>query len=226
MERLGDTLRAALQRLEQSGAINDEAAAAHAAYGAQMEAAVARARRRENLIRGGIYRAMKPEIRAAIIRGELAILPEPSGRSLKIVRRWAASSAAPAVLGLQGARGCGKSVACQELIAEHGGYLRSASQVASAFASRAPEAMAEQMLMRTCSLLVIDDLGTEHQRDRDWMKLALRELLEARLGSSTLITTNHTLEETLALYPDERIASRAAQIAWLVDSGPDLRSAA
>jgi len=221
MERLGAALKETLERLAKSGAVDDAKAKAHITYGEQMQREVERAKRRDNLYRAGALQSIPADMRDAIVAGRLELVT----RSLEIVRRWHGNPEAPACVALQGGTGSGKSVAAAWLLAERGGLLRSAQQVVRAFASRALDAVEDQERMLRCGLLVLDDLGTEHERDRGWMTLALRELLESRQAMRTLITTNLTLEQALAAYADERIASRAARIAWLTCVGEDMRRA-
>lgn len=219
MERLGDALRATLERLAASGAVDDDSARQHAAYGEQMRREVEMSRRLESLRRAGALHAVTPNVRRAIERDTL----DASTRAMAIAQRWHRNPDAPPCLAMQGGTGTGKSVAAAWLLAQRGGYLRSAQQVVRAFASRALDAVEEQESMIRCGLLVIDDLGTEHARDREWMTLALRELLEMRQASRTLISTNLTREQALARYADHRIASRAQRIAWLACDGEDMR---
>lgn len=221
MEHLGTTLKKALERLAASGAVDDEKARQHIAYGEQMQREVERAKRRERLEQAGALQSVALDVRNAIVNGTL----QPTTRSLVIVQRWIANADAPACLALRGGTGSGKTVASAWLLAQRGGYLRSAQQVVRAFASRSIESVREQETMLRCALLVLDDLGTEHERDRKWMTLALRELLESRQSARTLITTNLTLDQALAAYDDERIASRAQRIAWLACEGEDMRRA-
>lgn len=82
--------------------------------------------------------------------------------------------------------------------------------------------------MRTCKLLVVDDLGTEHSPS-GWAMSRLDALITARwdAGRKTLLTTNLQLEEFAAKY-GVRIASRVNGdlLGWRYLGGADLRVAA
>lgn len=218
------SLAAVLERVQQSGAVDDDAARDREAYGRRMQADLDAARRRENLSRCGRLHALKPALRDALLAGSF----EPRSKSQRAVRKWLAQSEL-LLLVLQGGPGCGKTAASDSAHAERGGYVRSAQQVARAFSSRSPGAVEEQERMLWTPLLTIDDLGTEASRDRESVTVALRELLESRGGLRTIITTNLTQQQVLADYADERIVSRLQPAidagAWVIDPGPDLRKA-
>jgi DNA replication protein DnaC len=186
-----------------------------------MEQDVLRAKRRERLWRAGLIDALDAPVRAAIVRGELA----SDGVSLQAVRVWLEDDRAPRGMTLQGGTGCGKTVACAYAIAELGGQIRSAAQIVRSFGSRALDAVEDQEQVLACRMLVLDDLGSEHERDREWMVLALRELLESRQSLRTLITTNLSRSALSHAYGDERIASRLERVVWVADPGPDRRRA-
>jgi DNA replication protein DnaC len=79
--------------------------------------------------------------------------------------------------------------------------------------------------MCSAGLFVLDDLGSELADRVEAMVAALRELLETRQHLRTIITTNLTRELWAQRYPDARIKSRMARVAWVSDKGPDLRPA-
>jgi DNA replication protein DnaC len=186
-----------------------------------MEESVRRAKRREHLFRANLINALEPHIRDALIDGSLG----GDGLSLRAVRKWVSTPSAPRGIALQGGTGCGKTVACAFAIAEFGGQIRSAAQVVRSFGSKAAHAVEDQELMLSCRVLLLDDLGAEHARDREWMVVALRELLESRQSLRTLITTNLSRLALSHAYGDERIASRLERVVWVADPGPDRRRA-
>jgi len=218
--RLGDALRDVLARVERSGAVDDEAALEHERGKHEARQNIERDQRRERIRVSGVALALTGPVMDALVRGRL----EPRGTSQRAAERWLAPGKPP-VLVLQGGAGCGKTVAAAMALAQFGGLQRPAASVVRAFASRALDATAEQERMLATRLLVLDDLGTEHSRDREWMVLALRELLEARQGARTLITTNLAREQAIEAYRDPRIESRLKVVAWVRDTGPDLRGA-
>jgi DNA replication protein DnaC len=75
-------------------------------------------------------------------------------------------------------------------------------------------------------LLVLDDLGREHPRDRSDMATALMEVIDQHRNSErrTIITTNLGWGDFQAHYGNERLLSRLVQSGdWFSDSGADLR---
>lgn len=128
-----------------------------------------------------------------------------------------------AILVLAGAPGRGKSVAaCAWLVAVQG----SVRWVSAGSLSRgiAYDEEAFQRLARV-GRLVIDDVGTEYQDQKDRYLATFGELLDARFGNkrATLLTTNLTPEVFKERY-GERMASRLNEDgAFIVCGGPDLR---
>jgi DNA replication protein DnaC len=210
----------AIQRASEAYPTDEQAIARDNEF-REMEEGVRRAKRRENLFRANLIAALEPHVRDALIDGKLG----SDGLSLRAVRKWVSTPSAPRGIALQGGTGCGKTVACAFAIAELGGQIRSAAQVVRSFGSKAGHAVEDQELMLSCRLLLLDDLGAEHPRDREWMVVALRELLESRQSLRTLITTNLSRSALSQAYADERIASRLERVVWVVDPGPDRRRA-
>lgn len=180
-------------------------------------------RRRERLQRERV--PLRAEMETAIAAGGGTL---SEGTSLRAVRRWLVSSAAPGVLMLTGDPGCGKTVAAALALAERGGRWRHAAQIVRTFAARFGPLLDEQELVLSPALLVIDDLGGEDKPQL--MAAALLEILDRRqYGSSryrTVITCRLDREATLTRYVDRRLLSRFCDrklVAWVRDKGPDRR---
>lgn len=180
--------------------------------------ALARAERRQLLQRAGA--GLAPAVRDSIVDGNLDL---DHTKALRAVVRWRARGQDYPTLVLRGERGTGKSVAAAWYCAQEGGVFRSASVIARAWASTTNQAANEQLLMCTLPVLVCDDVGTELEHQKAAMGAALRELLEARQGLHTIITTNLTRDAFALRWPDERLQSRLELCAWVHANGPDLR---
>lgn len=128
---------------------------------------------------------------------------------------------------LAGPPGSGKSIAAAEAIACCGGVWVSAQQLPRIFAANFGDQYEAQETVRTASLLVIDDLGTEQDSQR--MAAILIELLDARKSMSrhpTIATSNLTSASFLARYSaaGDRLSSRLAeQATWYADAAADMR---
>ena len=198
--------------------------AAREAEWQRLEAQQARADREQRLRRAGIWDALRPQDRKAIITGALNTDVTEAGH---VVRRWrdTAKGQEFPVLVLQGPSGCGKSVAGAWYIANHpsGGIARGATVVASAWSSTTNRASEERDAMCGAAVLELDDIGTEFRHQIEAVGAALRELIETRQGLRTIITTNLTQDAWAKRYPDARLASRIHRAAWRIVKGPDLR---
>lgn len=151
-------------------------------------------------------------------------------KALQAVQRWLDAGDVPATLVLSGGTGCGKTVAAAWGLVRCGGRWRTAQALCRLFAAQFGEQLEEQEGVVDCRLLVIDDLGTEHDAQR--MGEVLLEVIDQRQNASrtrTIISTNLSRKDFAARYSSERIASRfahpAGRVAWVSDQGADLRRA-
>lgn len=201
-------------------AIDDEAVAARERAMAAADAERERVARDARLRASGV--PLQGDRRAEVVRGTLDL---GFGTSIKAVVRWLALHDRPSPLVLQGGTGSGKSVAAAWALASLGGYCRSASQLAWTWQSNTVRAVDERDRLADCRLLVLDDIGTEHRRDCEWLSVALRDLFELRQRDEllTIITTNLSHQAWEQRYPDERIGSRLSRAAWVSDQGADRR---
>lgn len=218
MQTLRATLAAAVERLR--AAVEPGAAEREARF-AEAEEAVRRAERARRLRDAG---ATLPEpMRAAIVAGRVPTRTH-SGRA--VVSWW--SNPRETLLVLGGRTGCGKTTAASWAIAQHdrGGRLRPASVIAQLWRSGSYSAERARDELSSCGLLVVDDVGAEHQQQREWTAVALRDLIEVRLGEGlrTVLTTNLARAELERAYNDPRLTSRLLRARWVVDTGDDLRS--
>lgn len=177
--------------------------------------------RATRLERSGVDAELPDATRVAVLGGKLTEF-EP----LKVTRKWLASKTRPACLILAGSTGTGKTVAAADAIAQLGGLFVSARECEAAFASMfGAEAEYQKKLLTAC-LLVVDDLGTE--RDKDRMSDALTLILSRRASASrhpTILTANMSTAAFRARYNNERLMSRFAQSGqWVaIGSEQDLR---
>jgi len=103
------------------------------------------------------------------------------------VSSWLATSSAFLVLG--GGRGTGKTVAALHAIATCGGQIVTSVEIGRAWRNEHDEARALRARVLGAGLLVVDDVGTE--LDREAVKVAMQELINARQsGHRTIVTTN------------------------------------
>lgn len=145
-------------------------------------------------------------------------------RSLKAVRLWHSRSKDPYLV-LLGVPGCGKTVASSWAIAKVGGYYLSAKQAERTFAAQFGDAVDEQArIIAKLGLVVVDDIGTE--TNRDMFVAALFEILNGRQGGDrrTILTSNLTKDEFDAEYDDPRIVSRLRRATFIGDDSGDRRS--
>jgi DNA replication protein DnaC len=215
-----ERLRAVLARLEPL-IIDDEGAARIERNNRESAEAQARAGRKQRLDAERV--PLVEHCRKAIIAG--AAMPHV-GTSLEAVRRWLRKTDVPPWLFLRGGTGCGKSVASAYAIANGPGPVAwfSAQALERSFAAGfGPLADMQERAME-CSLLVIDDLGTERSSAK--LQPSLVRLLEARKNTDcrTVVTFNMPDSDFARRYSDPRITSRLGQQAvFVTDTGPDLR---
>jgi DNA replication protein DnaC len=207
--------------IDRARAATEPHADARAAAFAREEAAAARADRDGRLRAAGA--ALKPAMQAAIVLGKEPTATE-SGRRTAL---WLQDDRAPRTLVLQGATGCGKTVAACWALAQHrhGGRIRSASAVAMLWPSTRWQADAEREALIGCGVLVLDDVGAEHASRREWVAVAMRDILELRQREQlrTILTTNLPRRQLEQAYGDERVTSRLSEALWVTDPGRDLR---
>jgi hypothetical protein len=196
---------------------------------AQEQAAASKAQ--ASLVRAerlGHLRAERVPIRSA---AEVAIVLGTglaATKSLRVVSRWLLRTDVAPVLVLSGRPGCGKTVAGAWALAQRGGRYRTASQLARIFAATYGPLLEEQESLTRAPLLIVDDIGGEHDGER--LGAALLELIDARQHSATryrtVLTTNLSRDQLAHRYPSERLASRLNDpgiVVWVSDAGPDLR---
>lgn len=168
--------------------------------------------------------ALDPDMWRAITAAQYDPGRAKAGRT---VLAWLGTrGAAYPVLGLQGGAGVGKSTAACWWIANRsgGGHVRGATAIATAWSSSSVRASEDREWLCQCGALVLDDVGTEIRQHAEGMGAALRELLERRQGLRTIVTTNLSRDAWALRYPDARIASRMARVAWVVCTGQDMRT--
>jgi DNA replication protein DnaC len=145
-------------------------------------------------------------------------------RSVRAVRAFVRDLDA-SYLVLTGVTGCGKTVASVWGIAQVGGYYLDAKHLERTFASQFGEPVAEQQkILSKIGLVVIDDVGTE--TNRETFMSSLFEVLNRRQGGGrkTILTANETREHFLQAYGDARIASRLKRATFVGDASGDRRS--
>lgn len=157
--------------------------------------------------------------RGRIARGELK-----ETRFTDAIATWSTMTDRP-ILVLSSTVGRGKTVAAASALAEQRGRYVSAFDAARLFSSNYSEdADAVDRLIAT-PLLVLDDVGTEGDRER--MASALIRIVEGRRdrGKRTIITTNISRADFKARYPDPRLHSRLDQSSvYVSDKGDDMRA--
>lgn len=162
-----------------------------------------------------------PEIRRALIEGT----PLPlATTSVRAVRKWLTKRDVRPWLVLRGGTGCSKSTAAMWALCNgpKPAMWLDAPRAEQVFSAMWGDEVHEQQAALRCSLLVLDDLGTETSNAR--LGAILVRLLQNRqdLEHRTIVTLN--VESLQELYPDARVGSRLEQLAVIVDDkGPDLR---
>ncbi len=146
---------------------------------------------------------------------------------LEAVERWLGQEER-SVLMLMGPVGRGKTLCSANAIADNGGVFITAHRVLRLFASRyGRKVFEEQDRILEAGMLVIDDVGREHDKDAPLMCSTLLELVDARQAHRrTIITSNLMVAAFGARYHEPRLHSRLHHIARVFENdGPDLRRA-
>ena len=175
-------------------------------------------RRRERLRAAGVQ--LVDQVEAALVASELR-----ATSALVAVEQWFKHRRRPWLV-LSGPTGCGKSVSAAAVVAQvdSAAWIR-ADELARVFASSHSSLHAVQQQVRSCTLLIVDDLGTEPDAAR--MTEVLGVLADARMSARrrpTIVTTNIVKPRFLERYSDPRLHSRFAELAdWQALVGPDLR---
>jgi hypothetical protein len=189
-----------------------------------------RQRREERLAPTAFFAgpAVTPEDRAALIRGTL----RRSVHSLGLVMSWherfhgRRPGAHVPIVVLLGPTGRGKTVAGAWLIAEEGGKYVSALELAKRLCTmhwRDANWSAEVLSAR---VVVLDDVGTEPESDRDAAIAAMFEFVNKRQALAkafTLITANLTRAEFDARYGERTVARIMHSGRFVEAKGQDLR---
>lgn len=189
--------------------VNDERAAEIERSNRHAAALMLRSERRERLERESV--PVTRRMARALERDEFALRTT----ALRAVARWFTRQSptfdiAP-MLCLQGGAGSGKSVgAAWVFVRVSGAKWRSAVELMHIFSGYFGDDRAEQYMLRSCPLLVIDDVGRELEAESPRMGLVLTELLDYRKreGLLTLLTMNFSREQLGARYRLEPLHSR------------------
>lgn len=169
-------------------------------------------RRGARLESSGIMCEIPDDIRPALIAGTL-----PASEPLTATQAWMADRDRHPWIVLGGSTGVGKTCAAADAIAAEGGVFKTADEVVAAFAAMfGAEAQERERILRA-RVLVIDDVGTELDRDR--MLAALVTLLSKRasaMWTPTILTANMTANAFRERYKNERLMSRFAKsVKWV-----------
>lgn len=135
-------------------------------------------------------------------------------------REWL--KAATGVLLMLGTRGTGKTVAAAWIVSRHpyARYVKAREFVRLSMAAFGDDHLRYAELLEA-PLLVIDDLGTE--RDRERGKEALHDVVDDRLALPTIVISNMDKEAFKARY-DARTIDRLREVGTAVEfAGPSLR---
>lgn len=137
---------------------------------------------------------------------------------------WGDPNALP-WLCLAGGTGRGKTMALADLAARHTARYTTAEELSRVWGANYGPQYDEQLAARNCSLLLIDDVGTE--LDNRLMTAALLSLLSRRGRKSetqTVITTNFAASTFAGTYKNDRILSRLnTHVQWVALTGADRR---
>ncbi len=222
-------LKALLANLESLVVVDDAAAAERDRVVAEGQRYEARIRRQEVLRREDV--PIDAATESAILDGGERLKPT---RALTSVRGWLARHDVAPVLVLSGGTGTGKSIAAAHALAEsRAGLWRTAAQLCRTFSASFGDQFEDQELCLTCALLIADDVGCELGQHRERMGATLVELLEHRKRSPrymrTIITTNLNKRDFVGRYGTERLVSRMARTAgiveWIETADADMRRA-
>lgn len=178
-------------------------------------------RRGARLESSGIMCEIPDDIRPSLIAGTLT-----ASEPLTATQKWLADRERKPWIVLGGSTGVGKTCAAADALATEGGVFKTAEEVVVAFAAMfGPEAQERERILKA-RMLVIDDVGTEVDRDR--MLSALVSLLSKRasaMWTPTIVTANMTANAFRERYKNERLMSRFSKsVKWIsLQSKDDLR---
>jgi DNA replication protein DnaC len=171
-----------------------------------------RFRRSARLERSGVLTELSDDVRVHILADQLGV-----HEAVEATRKWMSDRARKPWLVLSGKTGTGKTVAAADALAEEGGVFVSAEEVVVAFASMFGVESEKRERMLRSRLLVLDDVGTE--KDKDRMLDALVALLSRRASATltpTILTLNLNAKSFRERYENERLLSRFSQsVHWV-----------
>jgi chromosomal replication initiation ATPase DnaA len=144
--------------------------------------------------------------------------------AIAAVLEWAGMPKTPAWLFLSGPTGTGKSIALARLATQVQCRYTGAEGLCRLFSANFGEQVMDQHRVSRCSVLLIDDVGSETDHGR--MMATLLELMEvrkSRFSQPTVVTTNLSKAAFAKLYPNERLHSRLNRVQWVALTGEDRR---
>jgi hypothetical protein len=157
-----------------------------------------RARRAEILDREGV--PLSPIGRATVVH---EMQPHPEACST--ILRWTTTQGAPPFLACVGERGHGKTVAGAWWVADRDGRYVKARELARLYRAQFGDDHARWRGYLGARCLVIDEVGTEDERERDVVRAMLEEVVDERQSRRTLLLGNITARQFA-----ERLTARAA----------------
>lgn len=113
-----------------------------------------------------------------------------------------------------GVSGCGKTVASGYMISIVGGTYVHTRTMERVFASSFGEPLDKQQNIKTIRYAVIDDLDTEDNHER--FQGALYEVIDARQGKRTILTSNLNRRVFNEVYSDVRLQRRLERAKFVV----------
>lgn len=214
LKRLGDVIRMAerAQRFQSAGDMERRAEEEIRRESRQLRAT--------RLEAAGMTGGLFDEVRESIIAGDGKY---HSAIAVALFAWFRDPHRAP-VLVVSGSIGIGKTVALAQLCAEYTAKFYSADQLSRLFTSNYSEHEAKRERSRNAQLLLVDDVGSEFERDK--MIHTLLDVLEARQSAAdtpTVITTNLTRKAFAEAYANGRVLSRMRRARWVSFSGEDRR---
>lgn len=157
-----------------------------------------RARRAEILEREGV--PLSPAGRLTVVH---EVQPHPEACST--ILRWTATPAAPPFLAVVGERGLGKTVAAAWWVADRDGRYVKARELARLYRAQWGDDHERWRGYLRSKCLVVDEVGTEDERDRETTRAMLEELIDERQSRRTLLLGNITGKQWA-----DRLTARAA----------------
>lgn len=216
LKRLGDVIRAAQQAQKYQAA--DEAAGDVERRLSGELAREGRELRAGRLAAAGLDGYLVDDVFDSIVSGD-GRCASPISEALF---SWFRNRGRAPVLVLSGSAGVGKSVALALFASEHDARVYGADRLARAFGSNYAEHDQLRARVRAGKLVLIDDVGSEFERDK--MAHTLLDVLEARqsaVHTPTVLTTNLTRKAFAEAYQNVRVTSRMQRAQWCTFSGPD-----